>query len=280
MQCRYKERAYVCGDMIFLSVIPTWRKSGKRRGRFKPTSEDQARLNTKYALLRLQMTIHANFTRHDVRFELTYNDRYLPEDEEQFERDQQAFIRHARKLYREAGVEFKYIRIPAWSEDGRPHVHMILTGGVDYKKLHELWGMGRARWEYLQFDECGVVDLGFYLGSQKRAGKTDKVHERAKGQRRWSGSRNLVKPAERSDVHTYARHELEMLADAGYAKRHLFFSLAYPGYWLSEQPSIRWNEVNKAWYMDAVLYNPRSDNLESYARRDDDQIRGRRRRKT
>ena len=280
MQCHYKERAYICGDMIFLSVIPTWRKSGKRRGRFKATSEDQARLNEKYALLRLQMTIHANFTRHDVRFDLTYNDRYLPADEEQFERDQQTFIRRARKLYREAGVEFKYIRIPAYSEDGRPHVHMILTGGVDYKTLHELWGMGRTRWDYLEFDECGVINLGFYLGSQKRAGKTEKIHERAKGQRRWSGSRNLTKPVERTDVHTYARHELEMLADAGYGKRHTFFAFAYPGYWLSEQPDIRWNEVNKAWYMDAVLYNPRSDNLESYARRDDDEIRGRRRRKS
>ena len=63
MQCRYRESAYVCGDMIFLSVIPTWRKPGARRGRFRPTSEDQARLNEKYALLRLLMILHLNFSK-------------------------------------------------------------------------------------------------------------------------------------------------------------------------------------------------------------------------
>ena len=276
MQIRYRERAYICGDMIFLSVIPSWRASGKRRGKFRPTSEDQARLNEKYAMLRLQMTIHANFTRHDIRLDLTYNNRYLPEDEAQFQRDCRNFIAKVRRLYARAGIELKYIIIPAYSEKGRPHVHLILTGGVKYSELEALWGMGRVQWQALEFDELGVIDLGFYYGSQKKAGKT--VHERAKGQRRWSGSRNLVKPIERRDVHTYTRSELETLADAGNDKKHIFFASAYPGYWLSEMPAIRWNEVNKAWYMDAVLYRPDSENLAEYARRSDDKIRGRRKR--
>lgn len=280
MQCRYREKFYQCGDMIFLSVVPAWRKSGKRRGRYRITSEDQKRLNEKYAMLRLQMTIHENFTCRDLRLDLTYGDRYLPEDEKQFRKDYQKFLRKLRAEYKKAGQELKYIVIPAYSGEGRPHVHLIVSGGIDYKVFTGCWEMGRVSWMPLEFDECGVIDLGFYYGSQKRAGKTDKIHERAKGQRRWSGSRNLRKPAERSDAHTYARHELEMIADAGPAKRHLFFSLAYPGYWLSEQPDIRWNDVCKAWYMDAVLYRPDSQNLAAYARRGDDEIKGRRRRRT
>ena len=70
-----------------------------------------------------------------------------------------------------------------------------------------------------------------------------------------------------------------MLADAGVVKRHLFFSLAYPGYWLSEQPKISYNGMNRAYYMNAVLYKPDSANLADYARRGDDEIKGRRRRK-
>lgn len=278
MQCRYREHAYFCGDMIFLSVVPEWRKSGSRRGKFRPTSEDQKRLNEKYAILRLLLIIHENFTKHDLRFDLTYNDRYLPEDEEQADRDYKSFIRKLRRLYRKKGIEFKYVVIPAYTEKGRPHFHLIIPGGVSYEELHKLWGMGRTRRENLEFDECGIVDLGFYFGGQKKAGKTQPIHERAKGERRWIGSRNLKKPVEKTNVHTYARHELEMLSDAGVAKRHYFFSLAYPGYWLSEQPSIHYNPINRAYYMDAVLYRPDSGNLADYARRGDDEIKGRRRR--
>lgn len=279
MQCRYREKVYVCGDMAFVSVIPTWRQARKRRGRFRPTSEDQKRLNEKYAMLRLQMTVQENFTKADCRLDLTYSDRYLPADEEQFVRDYKNFMARLRRLYRNAGIELRYVIIPAYSYEGRPHVHLFITGGVKYKDIRECWSMGRIDLDPLEFDECGVIDLSFYYGSQKKAGKTAPIHERAKGQRRWSGSRNLRRPVERVDVHTWARHELEMLADAGTVKRHTFFSFAYPGYWLSEMPSIRFNDVNKAWYLDAVLYKPDSPNLASYARRGDDEIRGRRRKR-
>lgn len=279
MQCRYRETAYKCGDMIFLSVIPTWRPAGKRRGRFRPTSEDQKRLNEKYAMLRAQLIAHANFTAKDIRIDLTYSDRYLPADEEQFERDQRNFYARLRRRYRQEGIELKYMNFPAYSETGRPHVHVILTGGVKYETLFELWGMGRVKANALEFDERGVIDLTFYFGSQKKAGKTDPIHERAKGQRRWSGSRNLVHPVERHNLHEYSRRELDEIADAGFTRKHEIFRDAYPGYWLSEMPSIRWNDVNKAWYMDAVLYRPDSPNLASYARRGDDAIRGRRRKR-
>ena len=84
-------------------------------------------------------------------------------------------------------------------------------------------------------------------------------------------------PVERHNLHEYSRRELDEIADAGFARKHEIFRDAYPGYWLSEMPSVRWNDVNKAWYLNAVLYRPDSDNLAKYARRADDEIRGRRR---
>lgn len=136
-------------------------------------------------------------------------------------------------------------------------------------------GMGTVAWRPLEFDERGICDLGFYYATQKRSGKTAPIHERAKGERRWSGSRNLVRPVERTNVTRYSRKALEEIADSG--NPHEIFSKRYPGYWLSEFPSIRWNDVNKSWYLDAVLYRPDSDNLAEYARKDDSEIRGRRR---
>lgn len=279
MQCRYRETAYKCGDMLFVSVTPTWRKAGSRRGKFRATSEDQKRLNEKYAMLRAQMLVHENFTKNDKRIDVTYNDRYLPADEEQFVADYKNFVARLRRRYRREGIEMKYMIFPAYSETGRPHFHLILTGGISDEELFEIWGMGRVNPDKLEFDECGVIDLSFYYGGQKKAGKTDPIHERAKGQRRWSGSRNLVHPVERHNLHEYSRREMEEIADAGFTRKHEIFRDAYPGYWLSEMPSVRWNDVNKAWYMDAVLYRPDSPNLASYARRGDDAIRGRRRKR-
>lgn len=275
MQCRYRERVVAAGDMLFVSVVPTWRRAGSRRGRFRPTSEDQARLNEKYAAMRFQFVVHANFTKRDYRLDLTYNDRYLPADEEQFRRDLRNFIARMRTLYRSAGTELKYVIVPSWSESGRPHAHLIVSGGVTYEEIHQCWGMGIVGWKRLEFSEMGVIDLGFYYATQRRSGKTDPIFERAKGERRWSGSRNLIKPVERVDTTRYSRRAMEQIADAG--SPHEIFSERYPGYSLSEFPSIRYNAVNHAWYLDAVLYKPDSDNLAAYARRADDKIRGRRR---
>ena len=275
MQCRYREKVVAAGDMLFISVVPEWRKAGKRRGKFRVTSEDQARYNEKQAALRFQLMIHANFTSRDFRLDLTYNNRYLPADEEQFLRDLRNFAARLRHLYREAGIELKYAIVRAWSEKGRPHAHIVITGGVPYKAIKECWGMGIVSWRPLEFDERGICDLGFYYATQKRSGKTAKIHERAKGERRWSGSRNLIRPSEKVNVTRYSRKALEEIADSGNPQE--IFNRRYPGYWLSEFPSIRWNDTNKAWYLDAVMYRPDSPNLADYARRGDDEIRGRRR---
>lgn len=275
MQCLYREKVVEAGDMLFVSVVPTWRAGGKRRGKFRPTGEDQARLNEKYAALRFQFVVHANFTKNDYRLDLTYNDRYLPEDAEQFRRDLKNFIARMRKLYAGAGIELKYVLVPSWSEAGRPHAHLIVSGGVSMWEIKKCWGMGTAGVDWLEFSETGICDLGFYYATQRRAGKTASIFERAKGEKRWSGSRNLIRPAERVNVTRYSRRALEEIADAG--NPHEIFSRRYPGYWLAEFPSIRFNGVNHAWYLDAVLYRPDSENLAEYARRDEGKIRGRRR---
>ncbi len=275
MQCRYRERIVAAGDMLFVSVVPEFRKSGKRHGKYRPTSEDQKRRNEKYAAMRFQFVVHANFSKRDFRLDLTYDERYLPADEDQFRRDLRNFAARLRKLYADAGIELKYVLVPAWSEKGRPHAHMIVTGGMGYREIKKCWGMGIVSCGLLEFNERGVMDLAFYYAAQRRGGRTAPAHERAVGGRRWSGSRNLIRPAEHTNVTRYSKKALEEIADSGNPQG--LFAERYPGYWLAEFPSVRWNDVNKSWYLDAVLYRADSDNLAEYARRDESRIRGRRR---
>lgn len=267
MQCRYKEKTIICGDWMWVEVHPTWRPAGKRRGKFKETSETQQKLNDRASRLRLVTLVHANFTSRDLALHMTFRDGEIPQTQEDYERVIRNFMAKLRRLYRREGVELKYILVRAWSEKGRPHVHMILSGGVDRGEIEALWPHGYANTRQLEFTETGIADLVDYMAGQRDDGKTDEGHVRKKGERRWSGSRNLVKPVERTNLTRYSKAAMEEIADAG--NPHGIFRDRYPGFWLAEFPEIRQNPVTHAWEMSCVLYRPDSPNLAVYARRGD-----------
>ena len=254
MTCRYKEKIIEAGDMIFGAVYATYRKPGKRRGKWKPTSEVQEKLNDRHARERLTWTVHANFTKKDYVITLTYAEGCYPETEKRFEKDTRNYIDRLRRIYKKAGKELRYIVIKAFGENGRCHLHIIVSGGVDREIVENAWEYGRRNTRRLQFNACGIVDLSRYLSDQRHAGR-----------RRWSGSRNLVKPVERTNLTRYSRKALKEIAES--ANPHKIFSDRYPGYWLSEFPEVSKNGFNGSYYMTFVMYKPESNNLERYARR-------------
>lgn len=262
MQCRYKEKLIYAGDMIFGVVYPVFRKSGARRGKFKETSEIQKKLNERKSTERLTWLIHANFGKGDLALHLTYGDGCVPESEEAFERDVKNYIRRISRLYKKAGICLKYVYVTEYSETGRAHVHMILTGGVDRDVLEGAWGMGRCNADRMQFNECGIVDLAKYITKS----------ERAKYRRRYVTSRNLCKPVKKTNVHQWSRKQMTEVDEVG--NPHKRFADLYPGYWLSEFPKIEKNGVNGGMYMQFVLYKPDGENLVGYQKKLNKRERG------
>lgn len=254
MQCRYREKLVRAGDMIFGTVYATYRKAGSRRGKFKETSEVQARNNERRSLEYLTWLIHNNFDKNGMVVHPTYEDGCYPETEEQFKKDMRNYMARLKRLYQSAKKELRYIVIYAFGETGRLHFHVIISGGVSRDKVESAWGMGRINADRMQFNECGVVDLSRYVFSQRHVGK-----------RRWTGSRNLVKPVEKKTDGKYSRKDLTDIMES--PNPHKQFADRYPGYWLSEFPQIEKNGVDGSYYMTFVLYKPDSKNLERYARR-------------
>lgn len=261
MQCRYKEKLIIAGDMIFGTVYPTFRKAGARRGKFRETSEIQAKLNERKSIEWLTWRVHENFNNADYVLHPTYHDDCLPESEEQFEKDIRNYIRRLKRKYEKANLELKYIYVMEYSDTGRPHLHIIISGGVDRAALEEAWGKGRCNADRLQYNECGVVDLSRYIGKNRRYGK-----------RRYVTSKNLRKPVERTNVHIWSRKQLKELDESG-VNPHKKFADTYQGYWLAEFPHIEKNGINGGIYMTFTMFNPDSDNLvwyrkmEAYRRR-------------
>lgn len=260
MQCRYKEKLIYAGDMIFGVVYPVFRKSGARRGKFKETSEIQKKLNERKSTERLTWLIHANFGKGDLALHLTYADGRLPESEEAFERDVKNYIRRIGRIYKKAGICLKYVYVTEYSESGRAHVHMILSGGIDRDVLENAWGLDWCNVDRLQFNECGAVDLAKYITKS----------ERKKYRRRYVTSRNLVKPVERTNVHQWSRKQLTEVDEVG--NPHKRFADLYPGYWLSEFPRVEKNGVNGGMYMEFVMYNPVGENLMGFLRKKNEEL--------
>ena len=254
MQCRYKEKLVYAGDMIFGYVYPTYRKAGARRGKFRETIEVQAKLNEQKSRDTLAWIIHANFDKTSIVLHPSYSEACLPATEADFEKDIKNYIRRIKRLYARCGVTFKYVYVMEYSESGRPHLHMILSGGVDRDELEKAWGFGTCNGDRLQFLETGVVDLAQYITKGRRAGK-----------HRYVCSRNMVKPVEKVNEHQWSRKQVKDVDES--ANPHKKFADTYAGYWLAEFPKIEKNGVNGGMYMSFVMYKPDSKNIVTYRRR-------------
>lgn len=254
MQCRYKEKIVYAGDMIFGYVYPVYRKAGARRRKFRETTEVQAKLNEIKSRDNLAWVIHANFGKGDMVLHPTYSEECLPESSEQFEKDVKNYMRRIKRIYARCGVECKYVYVMEYSESGRPHLHMVISGGVGREVLEEAWGLGRCNSDRLQFNEVGVVDLARYISKDRRCGK-----------HRYVCSRNLKKPVEKTDVHQWSRKQIKEVEDS--ANPHKRFADTYNGYWLAEFPHVEKNGVNGGMYMSFVMYKPDSENIVTYRKR-------------
>lgn len=246
MRCIYRERLIECGDYLEVDIFPVYKQSGKgRKKRAKPTSETQANLNQRNAERELIRLLHANFTEQDIVITLTYRDEVHPETYEESWRDANNFLRRVKRLRDKLGLpKLKYILVPGGKK--RFHFHIAMNGGLDRTTLEKMWGFGYANTRQLQFDENGVTGLGCYISRQFKDEITG-VDERDKNQKRFSTSKNLVRPEGRERDGRISRRRAEELATVDVDNRGVFEKL-YKGYTLVSSRGY-YNEVNGEYYL-------------------------------
>ena len=124
MRCRYREKIYECGDYIEVNLYPVYRQAHSRRKKSKPTREVQKKLNEIYAENKLIRICNANFTRQDLKVELTYDSKHHPEDDESAAASLRNYLRRLKRYREREGLpELKYISV---TEKGK------VTRRVDY----------------------------------------------------------------------------------------------------------------------------------------------------
>ena len=248
MRCRYREITVQSGPYIDVKIMPVFsdeaRRSvqGKRRPRFRPTSEAQQRLNEYNALRQAGRIIEENFSCADVMLTPTFRDTALPQTDEEMMRTYNNFVRRLRRKYRQAGKELKIFTVMGKGEEsGRYHIHLIVNGGVlTDEDLRETWGKGRLGIDPLEFDENGLTGLSNYMGKHRLLTK------------RFFHSRNLRIPQAKESDRRYSQREAAALAQADdretWEKKYLGYRL------IRSEPYF--NPVDARWYISLRLWKP------------------------
>lgn len=201
MRCLYREQIYRCGNYVDISIYPVWntsRTNTRRKSKYKPTSEDQDRLNRHNAEMKVVRLINSNFTKNDLKIELTYRNEFLPETEEHAKKDIHNFFRRVRRALAKLGKELKYIYC---IEGKRYHYHMVMTGGLSVQEISAIWGKGIVEYSALEFDsEVGCMALGKYIVKSPRFYKS------------FVCSKNLVRPVALERTGEISQKMVEKLA--------------------------------------------------------------------
>ena len=238
-----RERIVVSGDRMEVSIYPVFQKPGRRRAKCRPSKEIQKRLNERNSIREAIRVAEANFRQGDYALHLTYDEE--PESLEDARRLLDNFLKRLRRLYAKEDLELRYMkRTEKGKKAGRIHHHLYLTGGVDRDRIEELWGNGRCNSRRLQFGKDGIEGLTAYIAGEGKGRDT---------YRRWSCSRNCVRPAvEERDGRLSIEEADEIGEAAGMGLGYNHFESLYPGWECVSCEGVQ-NETNRGWYTYAVL---------------------------
>ena len=251
----YRRRTTVSGPRIDAEVFPVFGRGVKtmlRRAKSQQTREAQQRANDERSRMRFIQLVEANFTEKDVAVGLGYAGD--PPTPDRVDKDMRNFLdRVKRRRIREGLPELKYAyaiggdEMPAAGYSGkRPHVHIIMSGGIDRDELEEMWGKGIANCDRLQPRDEGLGGIAVYFTRQKQ----DRAPK--KGVKKWRRSRNLVQPIRRARDAKMPNSRVRRIAYDFENEAKSVMERLYPGYVL-QKCTVRYSDIVTGVYIRCVL---------------------------
>ena len=207
----YRRRVTLAGDRMDCEIYPVFGRNDEQRARAAKkniTPEKQRRLNDERARRRLIQLADANFTEKDIHLTLTYRNERTLED---CRKDLRNFLLRVKRYREKMGMDpLKYIYAIEGKTElnkgfpvNRIHVHMLMNGGVSRELLEEMWQMGYANADRLQPTERGLEEIASYIIKEARI---------KAGSRKYSASRNLVQPKQRTSDAKTSNRTVRMIA--------------------------------------------------------------------
>lgn len=246
MRCLYREKRFYCGDYLEVDIYPVFEYQRGRSKKRKPTSETQKKLNQRNAERKLIRLLNTNFTKRDIRFDLTYSDECYPDTPQDAQRELQNFLRRIKRYRKRHEMpDLKYVAVTEIGKrTARVHHHIVMSGGIDINTLADIWGRGYTTAKPLQFNEHGIIGIAKYMVKEPILGK------------RWCASRNLEQPKESQRDGRITQRKVREFHDSGSDNREEIEQL-YEGYSLADIQPL-YNDVNGGYYLTVRMYkNPK-----------------------
>ena len=231
----YRTRTIKAGERLEAEVYPIFgreKMARLRAARRNITPERQQKQNIARAKRRLVLLMEANFrAEDDYHLTLTYAGKEQP-DLERVKKDVRNFFGKVKRLREKRGLpELKFLYTIGHDAGQRIHAHVIINGGIDRSEMEKIWGHGIANGSQLQEYGNGLQGIANYVYKQNE-------RERMKGNRKnlksWSGSRNLVKPKERTSDSKVSNRKVKLIAHDFNNEAKEIMEKTYPGYVLQD----------------------------------------------
>ena len=251
----YRRRTTVSGPRIDAEVIPVFGRAMRgalRRAKSNRTAEAQKKANDERSRIRLIQLVEANFTEKDLSIGLDYDGK--EPTPERVDKDLKNFFEKVRRRRRARGLpELKYIaaiggdEMPSAGYSGkRPHVHVIMNGGIERDELEQLWGHGHANTHRLQPRDSGLGGIATYF--------TKQMQDRApkKGVKKYRPSRNLAQPIRRSRDAKMPNSRVRRIAYDFENQAKDIMERLYPGY-VMQDCIVKYSDIVPGVYIRCVL---------------------------
>lgn len=235
---------------------------GNRGRKNKVSRPAQNNLNDRNSKRYAKLLVHANFQANDYYMTFTYNDKYLPKKPSDAKKHQENTLGKLSRLYKKNGKEFKYMWFTSYQFDDktgfiqRIHHHVLVTGGVNRDEVEFCWSagrgkkkekMGRTQSRLVQPGKNGMDELINYLTGQEKW----ENRQWKKGQKRYSGSKNLIKPHETKNDHQWSLRKLEQIGISNDAGEEEILK-RFPGYRIVNDPKPKKHD-ELGWYVQYEL---------------------------
>lgn len=236
---------------------------GAKRGRKKKVSRPvQNNLNDRNSKRYAKLLAYANFGKNDYYLTYTYDNRHLPKTPADAKKHQDNTLRKLKRLYEKNGMELKYMWFTSYQfddDDGyikRIHHHILINGGVNRDDVESCWSvgggkkkelLGRTQARLIQPGKNGMDELIKYLTAQEKW----ENRQWKKGQKKYSGSKNLVKPYEIKNDHVWSLKKLDQIGFSTDAGEEMILQ-RFPGYRIVNDPKPKHHD-ELGWYVQYEL---------------------------
>lgn len=290
-----REKCTYSGPLLeadFYPVFEDGRRLPARAPKTKPSTAEQRKYNCTQATKKFIRIANANFDSTDYLMHPTYSPGSAPQTEAEARRDIVNYLRRVKTLraseakrlrkdlsaavdaaskmpkseYLSASVKRLKAQIAKLEEPckyiyviekqtyktgiyaGRAnwHFHLFLTGGLDSRTLEGMWKNGvRTNCNNYQPDKFGPEAAARYMSKDPQ------------GAKRFSYSRNLLQPRQKTRDGKISRRSVERMAKTLVDDRE-FWENRYKGYRFV-RCFARYNEYNGHWYVSAIMYKTDGD---------------------